>query len=220
MVFFVTGGYKEYSDHDSEIIYDIDEEREILRKAYLEGKEVDFGKRKKTSPAVKYKHLKGRGERGVFELHEIVELLRNEKVSDLAVISIPAERQYADYMIVGTASSERHIRTVCSLIVSVFKQKMWLSDPVPRIEGMQDKNSGWNAMDMGNIVVHVLTQEMREYYDLETLWTVGPEFDDKTKKLESAGEVGKLSALEELMKTDFDISLLHENVNQTNNKEV
>jgi len=213
------GGYKEYSDLDSEIIYDIDEEREILRKAFAEGKEVDFGKRKKTSPAVKYKHLKGRGERGVFELHEIVELLRNEKVSDLAVISIPADRQYADYMLVGTASSKRHIRTVCSLIVSVFKQKMWLSDPVPRIEGMQDKDSGWNALDMGNIVVHILTQEMREYYDLETLWTVGPEFDDKTRTMESAGDVGNLSALEELMKTDFDISLLHEqHENPTNNK--
>ena len=46
---------------------------------------------------------------------------------------------------------------------------------------------------------------------METLWTVGPEFDDNTKQLEAAGDLGKLSALEELMKTDFDIDLLYKN---------
>ena len=65
----------EYVDKDSDVIYDIDEEREILRKAYLEGKELEIDKRKKTSPAEKYKYLsRTRGERGVFEIAEIVEL--------------------------------------------------------------------------------------------------------------------------------------------------
>ena len=201
----------EYVDRDSDVIYDIDEEREILRKAYREGKELEIDKRKKTSPAEKYKYLgRSRGERGVFEIAEIVELLSNERIADVAVIKIPEERQYADFMVIGTANSDRHLRTVASLIVSVFKRKMWLSDPVPRIEGHQEKNSGWNALDLGNIVVHLQTQEQREYYDLETLWTVGPEFDEKTRAMESAGEVNKLSALEELMKTDFDPSLLYE----------
>ena len=119
------GGYVEYVDKDSDIIYDIDEEREMLRKAYLEGKELTMGKRKKTSPAEKYKYLgTKRGERGVFELEEIVELLTSERVADLAVIRIPAERKYADYMVVGTASSSRHNTTVSNLIVSVYKRKM------------------------------------------------------------------------------------------------
>ena len=116
----------------------MDEEREILRKALLEGKDVDMGKKKRASPAEKYKHIsQTRGDRGVFELDEIVELLHSEKISDLAVIRIPAERKYADYMIIGTANSNRHMRTVASLVVSVFKKKMWLSDVVPRVEGAQ-----------------------------------------------------------------------------------
>ena len=199
------GGYVEYVDKDSDIIYDIDEEREMLRKAYLEGKELTMGKRKKTSPAEKYKYLgTKRGERGVFELEEIVELLTSERVADLAVIRIPAERKYADYMVVGPASSSRHNTTVSNLIVSVYKRKMWEWDPVPRIEGHKDTSSGWNAIDMGNIVLHLLTQEQREYYDLETLWTVGPEFDDATRHLEDSGEVAKLNTLEELMRTELD----------------
>ena len=60
------------------------------------------------------------------------------------------------------------------------------------------------------MVVHLQTQEQREYYDLETLWTVGPEFDEKTRAMESAGEANRLSALEELMKTGIDPSLLYE----------
>ena len=206
----------EYVDKDSDVIYDIDEEREILRKAYLDGKELEIDKRKKTSPAEKYKYLsRTRGERGVFEIAEIVELLSNERIADVAVIKIPEERKYVDFMVIGTANGDRHLRTVGSLIVSVFKRKRWLSDPVPRIEGHQEKNSGWNALDLGNIVVHLQTQEQREYYDLETLWTVGPEFDEKTRAMESAGEVNRLSRLEELMKTDFDQSLLYEEQAET-----
>ena len=197
----------EYTDSDNKVIYDIDEEREILRKAYLEGREIIPDKRKKSSPAEKYPHIakiKDRGERGVFELHEITELLESEKIDDIAVIEISPERQYADYMVIGTANSARHLQTVSTLIISVYKRKMWEWDPVPRIEGHKDTSSGWNAIDMGNIVLHLLTQEQREYYDLETLWTVGPEFDDATRHLEDSGEVAKLNTLEELMRTELD----------------
>ena len=208
----------EYVDTDSDVIYDIDEEREILRRAHEEGKELEVDKRKKTTPAEKYKYLgRTRGERGVFEIEEIVELLSNERIEDVVVIRIPEERKYVDFMVIGTANSDRHLRTVASLIVSVFKRKMWLSDPVPRIEGHQEKDSGWNALDLGNIAVHLLTQEQREYYDLETLWTVGPEFDEKTRTMETTGEVNRLSALEELMRTDFDPDLLYEDQDETSN---
>ena len=152
--------------------------------------------------------MKDRGDRGVFKLSEIMEVLEGEKIGDIAVMEIPPERQYADHMVVGTANSERHLRTVSSLIISVYKRKMWEWDPVPRVEGYQDSSSGWNAIDLGNIVLHLMTQEQREYYDLETLWTVGPEFDDATLNLEAeaSAEVAKLNTLEDLMRTELDIT--------------
>ena len=79
-------------------------------------------------------------------------------------------------------------------------------DTVPRIEGGQDKSSGWNALDLGNIVVHLLSQDQREHYDLETLWSVGPEYDDKTRHLQQCGDV--MTSLEELMRTDFEPGVL------------
>ena len=143
-------------------------------------------------------------------MEDILELLEGEKISDVAVIKICPERQYADYMVIGTATSDRHLRTVSSLIVSVYKRRMWEWDPVPRVEGSQDKTAGWYAMDLANIVLHLLTQEQREYYDLETLWTVGPDFDDATRQLETSGDVAKLSTLEELMRTELDMGDLYE----------
>jgi hypothetical protein len=99
-------------DRDSGVIYDVDEEREIMRKAYLEGKSLQTDKKTtKPSQAEKYKHLAHkRGERGVFEVAELAVLLKSEKIGDLAVIEIPPIRQYADYMVVGTAKSTRHLR--------------------------------------------------------------------------------------------------------------
>ena len=98
-------------DRDSGVIYDVDEEREIMKKAYLEGKPLQTDKKTKPSQAEKYKHLKHkRGERGVFEVAELAALLKSEKIGDLAVIEIPPIRQYADFMLVGTAKSTRHLR--------------------------------------------------------------------------------------------------------------
>jgi len=198
------GGYKEYVDRDSGVIYDVDEEREIMRKAYLEGKPLQTDKKTKPSQAEKYKHLAHkRGERGVFEVAELAALLKAEKIGDLAVIEIPPIRQYADFMVVGTAKSTRHLRTVSSLVVSLYKQKRLPTDPIPKREGELDTNTGWTALDMGNIVLHLLVQEQREYYDLEMLWTVGPDFDDNTRKMAVAEK--KIETLEDLMATELDM---------------
>jgi len=204
------GGYKEYVDSDSTVIYDIDEEREIMRKAYLDGKPIQRDKKAKPSQAEKYSHLAiKRGERGVFDVEDLVNVLKDEKVLDVAVITIPASRQYADYMVVGTARNTRHLRTVSSLIVSLYKKKRYPEDAVPKREGELDTNTGWTAMDMGNIVLHLLVQEKREYYDLETLWTVGPDFDDNTRSLLAAEESNKINTLEDLMaSTDVDLDEL------------
>jgi len=203
------GGYKEYVDSDSTVIYDIDEEREIMRKAYLEGKPMQLDKKAKPSQAEKYRHLANkRGERGVFDIEELVEVLKDEKILDVAVITIPASRQYADYMVVGTARNTRHLRTVSSLIVSLYKRKRLPEDVVPKREGELDTNTGWTALDMSNIVLHLLVQEKREYYDLEMLWTVGPDFDDNTRNL-MASEESKIDTLEDLMAaTDVDMEEL------------
>jgi len=68
---------------------------------------------------------------------------------------------------------------VAEYIRWAYKQKAGPSDPVSvKIEGELSKD--WMALDLGNIAVHLFLAHTRSMYDLEQLWTVGPEFDDKT----------------------------------------
>merc|ERR1712192_277454 len=168
------GGYTEYRDSDSRVILDVDEEREATRRA-----------------------IEGRGLRGVFDLEELVNILKEEKMRDVVVIRVPEERQYCDFMIIGTGRNTRHVSVVSSVVLSVYKSKMASSDPVPRREGAENPSCGWIAMDTGNIALHLLDQERRELYDLESLWTVGAEFDDASRNMEQTES--SLDALERLM---------------------
>jgi len=192
------GGYQEYRDSDSRVIYDVDEERDMVRRAMEEGTQIQEDKRRKPPPGAKYHTShEGRGTRGVYEVHELVDVLRKEKVRDLVVIRIPEERQYCDYMVIGTGRNARHISVISTLILSLYKHKMSQTDRPPFREGAQDLSSGWIAMDLGNIALHLFNQEQREHYDLESLWTVGPYFDDNTRKLEESES--SLDTLERLM---------------------
>jgi len=205
------GGYSKFKDSDAEIIYDVDEERRILREAADRGEDVQVGK-KKTNIVYKYDYMAAkRGNTGVFDAFEVVQILKDEKIKDIAVMKIPKERKYADYLLIGTGRNGRHLYVVSQIIRKLYKMKMCPSDPDPQIEGATDKGkSGWIAMDMGNLVLHLFQQEKRDYYSLETLWVLGPEFDNISQEQET-------DPLAQLMALNIDPELC---VNNNDNQEV
>merc|ERR1712055_1049247 len=76
-----------------------------------EGRELEIDKGRKPTPGEEYsRQLKGRGKRGVFDLEELVDILKGEKLRDIVVIRVPEERQYCDFMIVATGRNTRHVR--------------------------------------------------------------------------------------------------------------
>lgn len=113
-------------------------------------------------------------------IEELVDILKREKAVDIFVAKIPPTYRYADYLVIATGKSARHILAMSEFIRKVFKKKMNSDDKVPVLEGKNSKN--WMALDLGNIVVHIFSQSAREYYDLETLWSVGPEYDSQSIK--------------------------------------
>jgi ribosome silencing factor RsfS/YbeB/iojap len=171
-------GYSRFQDQDATIIYDVEEERRLRLEALEKGEILETDKRKKIT--YKYQDIAmTRGEEGVFDLHELVKVIKGEKMKDVAVIRIPKERVYADYFVIGTGRNARHIYVLSQMIHKLYKTKASTSDANASISGVLDKgSSGWMAMDLGNIVLHLFTQEKRDYYSLETLWTLGPEYDE------------------------------------------
>jgi len=121
-----------------------------------------------------------RGVEGVFDLHEVMEVLHAETVTDIVCIRVPDEMNYADYLVIGSGFSSRHTQSVMEYVKKLHKGKRGKKDPHCTIEGL-DEDKEWLVVDMGNIVLHLFSRpEKRREYDLETLWTAGPEFDELT----------------------------------------
>lgn len=119
--------------------------------------------------------LGSRGKEGVFDLHEIVDVLRFENVADICCIRFPEDINYADYLVIGTGISFRQLKAVMEYVRKLYKAKKHKKDPSVKIEGLE--SADWLAMDMGNIALHLFLPKTREEFDLESLWTLGEEFD-------------------------------------------
>jgi len=96
------------------------------------------------------------------------------KVTDLSFI--------ADYFIIATANSQPHMKAISETIGRELRNN---HDVRPtHVEGKAQ--SGWILMDYGMVVVHVLTEESREMYDLENIWGDAP----KKESIEILKELG------------------------------
>ncbi|KAL4217227.1 hypothetical protein ACF0H5_023679 [Mactra antiquata] len=115
-----------------------------------------------------------RGKSGVFDVDEVVTILRHANAKDIFTVHIPPHLDFADYMIIVSAKSIRHMKAMMSDLHWIYKRRMNKRDKVFRIEG---EKSDWQAVDLGNVILHIFMPDTRQLYDLETLWTVGAKFD-------------------------------------------
>lgn len=161
--------YKDFSDSDSSIIYSYEEQHEPL-----EENENFYHIDQDLKSKMSYQDLK-RGVTGVYDLEELINVLRNESLMDITAISIPKDLHYADFLVLVTAKSARHSEAAAELILKLYKQKKNKRDPFIKVEGRNVTN--WKAMDMGNIVLHIFLEETRALYDLESLWLFDSDFD-------------------------------------------
>jgi len=84
---------------------------------------------------------------------------------DIRLLDVSSSCEFANFFILMTAQSPRHMRAVTQEIESELK-KIRLA--LHHSEG--DQNSGWALLDYGDLVVHLFAEEYREYYALEDAW--------------------------------------------------
>ncbi|KAI8427633.1 hypothetical protein MSG28_002116 [Choristoneura fumiferana] len=128
-----------------------------------------------------------RGKTGVFEIEDLVVLLQRENSKDIFVATVPQSINYVDYICIVSARSKRHILALAEFVRKVYKKKCYKSDSIPRIEGKGSDE--WMALDLGNIALHIFSEKARKVYDLETLWAVGPEYDDQMNKKHDVADI-------------------------------
>lgn len=120
------------------------------------------------------------GKTGVYDIEDLVAVLKRDNAQDIFVSTVPKELKYVDYIVVITARSRRHMKAIAEFVRKLYKVKCHSKGKIPNIEG---KNSDeWMALDLGNIALHILSTKIRKQYDLEMLWSVGPEYDTETNK--------------------------------------
>lgn len=91
--------------------------------------------------------------------------LDEKKARDIAIINIGNKAAFADYMILASGGSERQVGALCDELEERFEKEGIF---VRSIEGKQ--TSGWILMDYGDIIVNLLTADMREKYNIEKVW--------------------------------------------------
>ena len=91
--------------------------------------------------------------------------LDSKKADDIMIIDIALKSAIADYMIIASAGNERLLGACVDEVEDQLAKEEIL---VKSIEGK--KESGWILMDYGDIIVNVLTDEMRGRYNIEKIW--------------------------------------------------
>lgn len=95
--------------------------------------------------------------------------LEDMKGKEIVSLDIRAMSTIADYMIVATATSNRHARSLADEVQKRSKE----AGLRPRsVEGLEAAD--WVLIDLGDVVVHVMQAATRSLYDLESLWRMSP----------------------------------------------
>ena len=96
---------------------------------------------------------------------KVAKLLDDRKAIDVTVIDISPKASFADYFVMASAGSDRQMGALVDNVEDMLEP----AGVFPKsVEGK--KSSGWILMDYGDVVINVMTAEMREKYNIERIW--------------------------------------------------
>lgn len=104
----------------------------------------------------------------------ILEALDDLKAQNVVSLKVTHLTDIADYMVIATGTSNRHVKALADNIFSVMKAR----GQYCTMEGFE--TAEWILVDVGDVIVHIMLPAARTFYDLERLWNIKPE---RAKKL-------------------------------------
>ncbi|MGC6404482.1 MAG: ribosome silencing factor [Candidatus Comchoanobacterales bacterium] len=96
-------------------------------------------------------------------IHIIEQTLQDHKAEEIQILPVGHLTSFTEYIIIATATSKRHILALHGYLKASLKNEIKLTRP-------NDPSDNWLAIDLDNIIVHLMTQETRHYYRIESLW--------------------------------------------------
>ena len=96
----------------------------------------------------------------------IEKILDDNKALNIISINLKKKSYIADYMVIASGTSSRHLQSLSEILVTELKKLGLLGC---RIEGRD--SSDWKLVDAHDVIVHIFNPEKREFYDLEKMWS-------------------------------------------------
>ena len=97
--------------------------------------------------------------------YAVTKALDEKKGMDIKLLKIDEVSSLADYFLICTGTSNTHVKTLCDYAEYTLEQ---LDEQMLGREG--HRGNSWELLDYGTIVIHVFTEEARQFYALERLW--------------------------------------------------
>jgi ribosome-associated protein len=101
-------------------------------------------------------------------LRIVLARLDDMKAEDSVTIDLTGKSSIADFMVVATGRSQRHVASVAEHVVKDVEKA---GVPHVRVEGL--RQGDWVLIDAGDVIVHLFRPEVREHYNLEKMWSGG-----------------------------------------------
>ena len=98
--------------------------------------------------------------------NKIIKTLDSNKASNIVEINLNGKSSIADYMIIASGTSSRHIQSLSEQVLEEFKKE---GIKESKIEGKE--STEWKLVDGIDLVVHIFNPEKRKFYDLEKIWS-------------------------------------------------
>lgn len=102
----------------------------------------------------------------------VAQSLDADKAEDIVTIALDEQGGLADYMIIASGTSSRH--------VSALADKLMHRLSLKGVKGMKSEGlnqSDWVAIDAGDVIVHIFRPEVRAFYNLEKMWSAFQPFE-------------------------------------------
>ncbi|MEM8596912.1 MAG: ribosome silencing factor [Pseudomonadota bacterium] len=89
---------------------------------------------------------------------------------DVVEIDLAGKSDMADFMVVASGRSSRHVSAVSEKLIERLKQEAGV---IAKTEGRE--SADWILIDAGDVIVHLFRPEVREYYQIEKMWLTAPD---------------------------------------------
>ncbi|WP_407947626.1 ribosome silencing factor [Paradesulfitobacterium ferrireducens] len=100
------------------------------------------------------------------QLKQVLNLVEEKKGRDLVLLNLKGVSPVTDYFLIATGNSVTQVKAITDNLQEKLPD---LGIPLLRVEGMPEAQ--WVLADCGDLVVHIMTPETRDFYNIERLWS-------------------------------------------------